>query len=243
MAETNSQAIVGKLQARYGTYARGQLQSQRKQYWSYIPYTNSSNAAQATYTFFGSALGDQQTPNLQRTNLPVQGSFGTSAFLLKSIQCSIYIPSNATFGVDYSAATTTYATDATSGLWADMVSGFAQAGILRFSVGAKNFVTIPKPFLYAPPADGRSDLQVTRLVGTATPTYSVGAPEAELHRLAEEQYLVDPELYVDFQENFRVSIDFPAGTIPQIGTTSLPATSGNLYVGCILDGVEFRPVQ
>jgi hypothetical protein len=97
--------------------------------------------------------------------------------------------------------------------------------------------------LYAPPADGRSDLQVTRLTTSATPTYSVGAPEAELHRLAEEQYLVDPELYIDFQENFRVQINYPAGIIPQIGTTSLPATQGNLYIGVILDGVEFRPVQ
>ena len=243
MAETNSQQIVGKLQSRYGTYARGQLQSQRKQYWSYIPYSNASGAGQTNYTFFGSALGDNATPNLQRTNLPVQGSFGTSAFLLKSVQCSIYIPSNATFGVDYAQTVTTYATDATSALWPDLVSGFAQAGILQFSVGAKNFVTIPKPFLYAPPADGRSDLTVTRLVGTATPTYSVGAPEAELHRLAEEQYLVDPELYIDFQENFRVTINYPAGSINQIGTTSLPATTGNLYIGVILDGVEFRPVQ
>ena len=243
MAETNSQQIVGKLQSRYGTYARGQLQSQRKQFWSFIPYTNSSNVAQNTYTFFGSALGDQQTPNLQRTNIPVQGSFGTSAFLLKSIQCTFYIPSNATFGVDYANATTTYATDATAGLWPDLVSGFAQAGILQFSVGAKNFVTIPKPFLYAPPADGRSDLTVTRIATSATPTYSVGAPEAELHRLSEEQYLVDPELYIDFQENFRVQITYPAGVVPQIGTTSLPATQGNLYIGVILDGVEFRPVQ
>jgi len=243
MAETNSQSIVGKLQARYGTYARGQLQSQRKQFWSYIPYSNASGNGQTTYTFFGSALGDNATPNLQRTNLPVQGSFGTSAFLLKSIQTSIYIPSNSNFGVDYSAATTTYLTDATSALWPDLVSGFAQAGILRFSVGAKNFVTIPKPFLYAPPADGRSDLTINRFIGTATPTYGVGAPEAELHRLAEEQYLVDPELYIDFQENFRVTIDYPAGAINQIGTTSLPSTSGNLYIGCILDGVEFRPVQ
>lgn len=239
MAETNSQAIVSKLQSRYGTYARGQLQSQRKQFWSFIDYANGGS----TYTFFGSALGDNQTPNLQRTNLPVQGSFGTSAFLIKSISTNLYIPSNSTFGIDYTNTVTTYATDATSGLWSDLVNGFVQAGILTLTVGAKKFVQIPKPFLYAPPADGRSDLTVTRLLATATPTYSAFAPEAELKTRAEEMYSVDPELYIDFQENFRITIDYPAGAVTRIGTTSLPSSAGKLYIGVVLDGVEFRPVQ
>jgi len=239
MAETNSQAIVGKLQSRYGTYARGQLQSQRKQFWSFIDYLDGNSQ----YTFFGSALGDQATPNLARTNMPVQGSFGTSAFLIKSISMNLYIPSNSTFGIDYTNTVTTYATDATSGIWADLVNGFVQAGIFTLSVGAKNFVTIPKPFLYAPPADGRSDLTVTRLLNSTTQTLSVGAQEAELHRSAENQYMVDPELYIDFQENFRVQVSYPAGAVTRIGTTSLPATTGKLYIGCVLDGVEFRPVQ
>ena len=239
MAETNSQAIVGKLQSRYGTYARGQLQSQRKQFWSFIDYLDGNSQ----YTFFGSALGDQATPNLARTNMPVQGSFGTSAFLIKSISMNLYIPSNSTFGIDYTNTVTTYATDATSGIWADLVNGFVQAGIFTLSVGAKNFVTIPKPFLYAPPADGRSDLTVTRLLNSTTQTLSVGAQEAELHRASENQYMVDPELYIDFQENFRVQVSYPAGAVTRIGTTSLPATTGKLYIGCVLDGVEFRPVQ
>lgn len=240
MAETNSQAIVGKLQARYGTYARGQLQSQRKQFWSFVDY--GTGASQ--YTFFGSALGDTSTPNLQRTNMPVQGSFGTSSFLIKSISTNLYVPSAATtFGIDYRNTTTTFVSDATSGLWADLVNGFVQAGYLRLSVGAKDFVTIPKPFLYAPPADGRSDLTVSRLLAAVGPVLNTGAPEAELHRAAENQYMVDPELYIDFQENFRVTIEYPAGAVARIGTASLPDTAGKLYIGVLLDGVEFRPVQ
>lgn len=239
MAETNSQRIVSRLQARYGTYARGQLQSQRKQFWSFIDYANGNSL----YTFFGSALGDQQTPNLQRTNMPVQGSFGTSSFLLKSISTNLYVPSNATFGVNYTNTVTTYTTDANSGLWADLVNGFVQAGYLRFAVGAKDFVTIPKPFLYAPPADGRSRRLINRYNNTAAPALSTGAPFAELHRAAENQYMVDPELYIDFQENFRVTIEYPAGAVTRIGTSSLPSSAGNLYVGVVLDGVEFRPVQ
>lgn len=239
MAETNSQAIVGKLQARYGTYARGQLQSQRKQFWSFVDYLNGNSI----YTFFGSALGDTSTPNLQRTNMPVQGSFGTSSFLIKSISTTLYVPSNANFGIDYRNTVTTYATDATSGLWADIVNGFVQAGNLRFSVGAKDFITIPKPFLYAPPADGRSNRIINRYNNTAAPALSTGAPFAELHRAAENQYMVDPELYVDFQENFRVTLEYPSGAVTRIGTTSLPSSAGNLFVGCVLDGVEFRPVQ
>jgi hypothetical protein len=240
MAETNSQAIVGKLQSRYGTYSRGQLQSQRKQFWSFIDYANGNSQ----YTFFGSALGDTATPNLQKTNMPVQGSFGTSSFLLKTIRMALYIPAP---GINYAAATTTYLTDATSALWADLTDGFAQAGLLKFTVGAKDFVTIPKPFLYAPPADGRSELfisnaSVTEAAGAIT-TASFNAPEADLNRQAENVYNVDPELYIDFQENFRVSLEFPAGAVTRIGTTSLPSAAGNLFVGVVLDGVEFRPVQ
>lgn len=240
MAETNSQAIVSKLQSRYGTYARGQLQSQRKQFWSSVDYVNGNSQ----YTFFGSALGDTATPNLQRTNMPVQGSFGTSSFLLKQIRMSLYIPAP---GIDYASATTTYLTDATSGLWADLTDGFAQAGLLRFTVGAKDFVTIPKPFLYAPPADGRSELiianeSITEAAGAITAMQN-GAPYADLNRLAENSYSVDPELYVDFQENFRVSLEYPSGAVTRIGTTSLPATAGSLFIVCTLDGVEFRPVQ
>ena len=240
MAETNSQAIVSKLQARYGTYARGQLQSQRKQFWSFIDYLDGNSQ----YTFFGSALGDQATPNLQRTNMPVQGSFGTSSFLLKTIRMGLYIPAP---GVNYASATTSYLTDATSGLWADITDGFCQAGLLKLNVGAKTFVTIPKPFLYAPPADGRSELiianeSITEAAGAIT-TFQNGAPFAELNRQAENVYNVDPELYIDFQENFRVSLEFPSGAVNRIGTTSLAATAGKLYVGCTLDGVEFRPVQ
>jgi hypothetical protein len=239
MAETNSQAIVSKLQSRYGTYARGQLQSQRKQFWSFIDYANGGTQ----YTFFGSALGDQQTPNLARTNMPVQGSFGTSAFLVKAVHTNVYIPSNATYGIDYTPTVTQYTLDANSGLWGDLVSGFAQAGIFKLTVGAKDFITIPKPFLYAPPADGRSDLTISRLLNATTQTLSVDAPRAELHRASENKYMVDPELYIDFQENFRVQISYPAGAVPRIGTTSLPFSAGKLYIGCILDGVEFRPVQ
>lgn len=238
MAETNSQTIVGKLQSRYGTYARGQLQSQRKQFWSFIDY--GTGASQ--YTFFGSALGDSATPNLSRSNMPLQGSFGTSAFLVKSIKTSLYIPSNSTFGIDYNETVTTFTSDTNSGLWADLVGGFAQAGIFTLSVGAKNFVTIPKPFLYAPPADGRSDLTINRLQNSAG-IMSVGAPQAELHRASENQYMVDPELFIDFQENFRVQISYPAGAVNRIGTTSLPSSAGKLFIGCVLDGVEFRPVQ
>lgn len=240
MAETNSQAIVSKLQSRYGTYARGQLQSQRKQFWSFVDYVNGNSQ----YTFFGSALGDTSTPNLQRTNMPVQGSFGTSSFLLKTIRTNLYIPAP---GVNYASATTTYLTDATSGLWADLTDGFAQAGLLKLIVGAKTFVTIPKPFLYAPPADGRSELvianeSITEAAGAIT-TFQNGAPFAELNRQAENVYNVDPELYIDFQENFRVSIEYPAGAVTRIGTTSLAADAGKLFIGVTLDGVEFRPVQ
>jgi hypothetical protein len=226
---TQSQQVLRSLQANFGTMQLGNYQAVRRQFYSYIPYGSGSTQL----NFFGSALGNTGQ-NSQLTNLPTAGSFGTSSFLVKQIRCKYYVNgsvSTATWGTTH--------TDAASGLYADMVNGFFQAGVLQFVVNAKTFVTINKPFLNAPASDGRTEL-------TATGTYSTTAgqfPYADLSRRSENSYMVDPEIFIAAQQNFSLSIVYPSGVIAPICTNPAFATTSIGYVGVSLDGIEFRPVQ
>jgi hypothetical protein len=226
---TQSQQVLRSLQANFGTMQLGNYQAVRRQFYSYVPYATGGTQ----YNFFGSAIGNTGQ-NSQLTNLPTAGSFGTSSFLVKQIRCKYYINgsvSTATWGSAH--------TDASSGLYADMLNGFFTAGVLQLVVNAKTFVTIQKPFLNAPASDGRSEL-----IGSGTyATTTFSFPYADLSRRSENSYMVDPEIFIAAQQNFSLSITYPSGAIPAICTNPAFATTTIGYVGVSLDGIEFRPVQ
>jgi hypothetical protein len=224
---TQSQQVLRSLQANFGTMQLGNYQAVRRQFYSYIPY--GTGATQ--YNFFGSALGNVGQ-NAQLTNLPTAGSFGTSSFLVKQIRCKYYINGNVN--------TNTYAgTDATSGLYADLLNGFFTAGVLQLVVNAKTFVTINKPFLNAPASDGRGEL-----ISSGTTSTTIGQfPYADMSRRSENSYMVDPEIFIAAQQNFSLNITYPSGAIAPICTNPAFATTTIGFVGVSLDGIEFRPVQ
>jgi len=224
---TQSQQTLRALQSQFGTLQLGRFQALRRQFYSYQQYGTGSTQ----FNFFGSAIGNAgQTRQL--TNMPLAGSFGTSHFLLKAIRCKYFVNANLT-PASYTG------TDATAGLYADLVNGFAQAGVLEFDVNAKNFVNISKPFLNAPPADGRIEIQSAGQVDADTDQY----PYAELNRRAENIYLVDPELFIAAQQNFSCSISYPSGALTLRGGGYSAALNTALFIGISLDGIEFRPVQ
>ena len=224
---TQSQQVLRSLQANFGTMQLGNYQAVRRQFYSYIPY----GAGATQYNFFGSAVGNLGQ-NAQLTNLPTAGSFGTSSFLVKQIRCKYYVNGNVN--------TNTYAgTDATSGLYADLLNGFFQAGVLQLIVNAKTFVTINKPFLNAPASDGRGELVSTGTYSTTNTKF----PYADMSRRSENSYMVDPEIFIAAQQNFSLNITYPSGIIPPICTNPAFATTTIGFVGVSLDGIEFRPVQ
>lgn len=224
---TQSQQVLRSLQANFGTMQLGNYQAVRRQFYSYIPY----GAGNTQYNFFGSAVGNVGQ-NSQLTNLPTAGSFGTSSFLVKQVRCKYYINGNV------NAASFT-GTDATSGLFADLVNGFFQAGVLQLVVNAKTFVTINKPFLNAPASDGRSELISNGTYSTTNSQF----PYADLSRRSQNSYMVDPEIFIAAQQNFSLNITYPSGVIAPICTNPAFATTTIGYVGVSLDGIEFRPVQ
>jgi len=220
---TQSQQVLSQLQSQYGTLQAGQLQINRKRFWSYVPF--STSAAVPQLNFFGNSLGTSGT-NYQFTNMPVQSSFGTSSFLIKGIETNYFLPALLNASYDGTDETT---------LYSEIVGGLFQAGVFQLNINAKNYLTIPRPFLQMPPGDGRTLLQTA---GQAVASYYSRLPSADLSRRSDNKFLVDPEILIESQQQFLASITFPSGSLATIISSSF-----TLYVGVILDGIEFRPVQ
>lgn len=223
---TKSERILSQLQAQFGTMQPGRLQALRKQFYSYIEYPA---AGSTQLQFFGQALGNNGV-TLEETNMPVQGSFGTSAFLIKGVMCNLKsLNENRTAwnGLDANSITT------------EVLGGFLRAGVLQMEVNAKAFLQINRPFLKCPPADGRTHYYTGGQVSaTVWKEASAGLPSRY-----EQRFIVDPEIFIAAQQNFAATIGYPAGAIPIRATGIFNAETNPFYVGIILDGIEFRPVQ
>ena len=223
---TKSEKILAQLQAQFGTMQPGRLQALRKQFYSYVLYPA---AGSVQLNFFGQAVGNNGI-TLEETNMPVQGSFGTSSFLVKGVMCNLKVLT------ENLAAWA--GTDATS-LTSEVLGGFLQAGVLTMDINAKTYLQIDLPFLKAPPADGRTHF----FTGGQTTALIDKEASASQPSRSEQRYIVDPEFLVAAQQNFSVQIGFPSGAIPIRASSIYNADTNPFYVGVILDGIEFRPVQ
>jgi hypothetical protein len=56
-------------------------------------------------------------------------------------------------------------------------------------------------------------------------------------------YQVDPNIMIEAEQQFSMTISFPSGLVPVLGTGVTDDTTNPLKVGVILDGIEFRPLQ
>lgn len=228
---TKSQQVVNQLARTYGTMAAGQLQTQRKQFYSYVPYPL---AGSAQLNFFGQAVGNNGI-TLEQTNMPVQGSFGTSSFIVKGISLKYKILNQnlvAYAGTD----ATTFATEILGGLF--------NAGIAELTINAKSYVQITQPFHQMPPADGRIR---TYSAGQASANDDV-EPDVTLSARSENKFICDPEIFIAAQQNFAFNISYPTGAVPVRATSIINSATGaagtnTLFVGVVLDGIEIRPVQ
>ena len=235
---SDSQTALNYLQSKYGSANYNSWQSLRKEWWSFVPYLE---AGASVYTFFGDAVG-QNAKTKQDTNLPKSGSLGQNHFLLKSLRCDIQI-------ADLKLQTA-YATDA-SQLYSDILNGFVHAGVLELVIGDRIFVQIPKPFMYAPPADGRCKVHgagVTSItLNEAAPNtlnaYISVFPFATLNRRQNSAYIVDPNILIEAEQHFEVRTRFDSGAVPVIGTGVTDDATNPLKIGVMLDGITFRPVQ
>lgn len=234
---TSDQALA-YLQGKYGSANYSQQQSLRKTFWSNVAYPQ---AGQASFVFFGDAVGNNGL-TLQFTNMPKAGTFGTNHFLVKGISTGFWL-------ADYTENRAFDADDDV--LYSDLINGLFQAGVLSFKIGDREFATINKPFLYAPPADGRftiypAGIQTLTLAEGAPNTFeslTTVHPSGQLATRKTNKYMVDPNILIEAEQSFSVSIDYPSGALAAIAQAG-PISSNTVFrIQVLLDGIVFRPVQ
>lgn len=225
------------MQERYGSANFSRWQSIRKEFYSYINYPT---AGSTSFTFFGFGLNGSTTQGYQYTNMPKAGSFGQVHFLVKQIRLRVLL-------LNASYVQPAAATDAASAV-ADIMHGFAQAGELDWVIGDKKYVELPKPFMYAPPADGQVDVKsqgsaftLTEAAPNTQANTFTGIPFAQLLTRKQAGYLVDPNVLIEAEQNFSLTLNYPSGALPILGTSIWNGT--NFAIGVGLDGILFRPVQ
>lgn len=137
----------------------------------------------------------------------------------------------------------------TRALASDFLGGFVQAGVLRFSV-ARPFATIVKPFQYAPPPGFPLDddnTYVNQISAAPVPAAGasdvVGVPWVTQTKMRNNVYFVDPNILIEAEQQFNVSLQFPSGAVPVPATNVVNDSTNPLKVGVILDGLLLRPVQ
>ena len=237
-----SESIISAASQRFGVIDYSRWQAIRWQWYSYVTYPE---VGTGELNFFGQVAG-QAGVTLQDTNLPKAGSFGQTHFQLKSISTDIQIANNNVD--DFTRAN--IATLDTRALASDYLLGFVQAGVLNFSVGARPFATIPKPFQYAPPPGSPLDLDNTYVNQiSAAPVPAVGAsqvvgvPWVTQTKMRSNVYFVDPNILIEAEQQFNVKISFPSGNVPILATNVVDDTTNPVKIGVILDGLLLRPVQ
>jgi hypothetical protein len=237
-----SESIISAASQKFGVIDYSRWQAIRWQWYSYVTYPS---AGTTELNFFGQVAG-QAGVTLQDTNLPKAGSFGQTHFQLKSISTDIQIGNNNVD--DFTRAN--IATLDTRALASDYLLGFVQAGVLNFSVGARPFATIPKPFQYAPPPGSPLDLDNTYVnqisaapVPAAGASQVVGVPWVTQTKMRSNVYFVDPNILIEAEQQFNVKISFPSGNVPILATNVVDDTTNPVKIGVILDGLLLRPVQ
>jgi hypothetical protein len=237
-----SESIISAASQKFGVIDYTRWQAIRWQWYSYITYPS---AGATELNFFGQVAG-QAGVTLQDTNLPKAGSFGQTHFQLKSISTDIQINNN---DVDGFTRANQASLD-TRALASDFLGGFVQAGVLRFNVGARPFATIVKPFQYAPPPGSPLDYDNTYVnqisaapVPAAGAGQVVGVPWITQTKIRNNVYFVDPNILIEAEQQFNVSLQFPSGVVPVLATNVVNDSTNPLKVGVILDGLLLRPVQ
>jgi hypothetical protein len=237
-----SESIISAASQKFGVIDYSRWQAIRWQWYSYVTYPS---AGSTELNFFGQVAG-QAGVTLQDTNLPKAGSFGQTHFQLKSISTDIQIANNNVD--DFTRAN--IATLDTRALASDFIGGFVQAGVLNFSVGARPFATIVKPFQYAPPPGSPLDLSnsyVNQISAAPVPAVGasqvVGVPWVTQTKMRSNVYFTDPNILIEAEQQFNVKLNFPSGVVPVIATNVVNDSTNPLKVGVILDGLLLRPVQ
>lgn len=235
---TPSVQVIDAMQGRFGTVDYSQWMVRRGRKYSFVDYVEAGNTS---LTFFGDAIG-QSGATLFDTNMQTAGKISQEHFLVKSISCPWRIK---TWDL------TTWAGANNDTLISDMLDGFVNGGVLRFSINTTEYVTLPKPFLYAPDCAASYDvysagleaLTLTEGTPNTLATFVSDLPWAVPNSKRGNLYKLDPMILIAAEQTFSVTIEYPRGAVAVIGTDITDDSTNPLQVGVILDGELLRPLQ
>lgn len=206
--------------------------------WYYRQLYPEAGVSQMTFFANPSGVGGL---TLADTNIPQSNGFGNQYVIIKRIELGFYIKT-----WDIQAWAGTDASTLISDLW----NGFPWGGVLELSIGSRLYCQTPMPLLYMPPGDGQAQLYDR---GLDTLTLSEGTPNtlltarsaAPYGELASQgnYYELDPYIGLIPRENFNLTLSFPTGVIPVIGTGVTDDTDNPLKIVATLDTITFRALQ
>jgi hypothetical protein len=233
---STSVEVLSYLQRTFGTADYSAWQTLRYQFYSFVPYPV---AGATTFNFFGNSLSGNF--NLQLTNMPKASSFGQQYFWLKQISTGIYsrtlnVATNSPLDVNHPGA--------------DMLLGFMNAGVGTLTINSLDYLKVPKPFKYMPQTSKTDSFPLTfpqqLLLAEGAPNtlsaMTLNGNGVEIQDDKSNAYLVDPGVFIEAEQSFQFSINYPSGAIPIIASNVWNAEPANqLYIGVIFDGVLYRP--
>lgn len=191
-------------------------------------------------TFFSNPAGVGGL-TLDDTNIPQSNGFGNQYVIIKRIEFRFFTK---TWNLASWAGTDVSTLDS------DVINGFLWGGVTQLTIGSRLYAQTPMPLLYMPPGDGPAQVY-TRGLDTLTLTEGTpntllttrsAAPYAEPFSYA-NHYEFDPYIGLIPRENFNLTIDFPSGAIPIIGTTIANDSTNPFKVVATLDTITFRALQ
>jgi len=239
---SNAVAQLQQLQAQAGSADWSRWTQNR---WTFYDYVQLNPAGDSKLQFFNIPLG-QPDPNVQtivktyeQTNMNEVRSFGRINFLLKQIRCHIRILPKVRQVAGIGALTAAVYKDYTA--LTNYLADFINQGVLLITLGQKEYLDIPQPFITCPPGFG------LRIDQHAAATGVVVAGDArwfQQSEKAEDIYTVQPEQLIEAGQTFQVQIvydnaNYGALTNLMTGGTLTP----KVEVGVLLDGFVLRPVQ
>ncbi len=231
----NSAEVLKVLQGRIGSADWTKWQTHRWQFYDYVRYPV---AGTGQLLFFVNPIGaaDPVSTNaktLEETNCPKPRSFGQVYFIVQQIRTHIHLLAKGRQHATIAALTNWVALSSIIPMRTLMY--LAHQGVLKVSIGQKDYYDIDQPFLNAPPGMGVKITQHANALSAATGMwFKVSDDIRNVYNLSPPQ-LIEPENVLD------VSINFPNANSPVMAQVS--GVDVRVNIGVILDGFIARPAQ
>lgn len=212
--------------------------------WTFYDYVQLNPAGDSKLQFFNIPIGqvDPNVPGIiksyEQTNMQEVRSFGRINFLIKQVRTHIRILPKARQVSGIVALPSAIYFDYT--LLAEYLADFVRQGTLLVTIGQKEYMDIPQPFITCPPGFG---LDIDQHAGS-TGALKSQAAWFQQDEKAESVYTVQPEQLVEAGQTFQVQItydnaNYAALTNLMTGGTLTP----KVEVAVMFDGFVLRPVQ